>query len=385
MVTHSPHSVSQAFWRAMRFLALGAIAIWQLCAAAAQGSIVFEKATYLGDALQETGFRMAGVSIKTTATGRATGSFKMQDRTLALRGQFSPTGNFSQTFPATRKFPEATLTLTMSADAREITGQLTVDGASNWELFTQRTKSGTRKEPVEEQGYYTAITVESTAHTASTPLCVTVSHSGSVRIAGRYADGAPFTAGSQLTSDSNVPVFISLYRKTGFISGTATIDLEDNRYISGAFTWAVIVPPDPAEPDEGESAFTDEFEVFGAPYTAPARGERILDDFDIFDGEAFAQAYVDDDIGLVTIPFTWTERNVAIIGDPNEFRVRLTFQPRTGLFSGQFKNVDGRTTKFYGICIQDDEPEFDYAVGFYYADEIATQIDIRRPDDLIEE
>lgn len=61
---------------------------------------------------------------------------------------------------------------------------------------------------------------------------------------------------------------------------------------------------------------------------------------------------------LLRLTFTAATRrktnanNTATFAGPNEHRARISFQPKTGLFSGQFKTTAGKLRRFHGVCVQ---------------------------------
>lgn len=357
--------------------------------ARAQVDIVFEKATYHGDAFEENGL-MALFIAKTTATGKVTGSLQIPGRTIPFRGEFSATGQLSLEIRPSRGFAGGTLTLTMANDTQGIEGTFAITGGTTYEIAAERAKAGTRRDPVAEAGYFTAVTTESMSDLPSSPITITVAPTGAIRMKGRLADGTAFSTASHLSVENNFPIFAPLYKKAGFFAGKGNIfedEFEvDELIVGGDFVWRK--PIDDAE-DPG-AVFEDTMEIFGRQYVQPGRGERILDGYDLDDGAAVAEAYLNDDIGYVSVPFTWTTANKAVFDLPNEHKVRLTFQVKTGLFSGQFRDLDGRVRKFYGICVQSPsdtlEEDFEIAVGFYVdADGFSQPVDLTRLADVIDD
>jgi hypothetical protein len=369
--------ISRAFW----LFGLCLLAFSRASTATAQVDIVFEKAGYHGDAFARDGEQRGLLTAKTTPTGGITGTFRIPGRTIPFRGQFSSTGAFSQTFVPRGDFAAATLELTMSGNTLDLGGLFIITGGTTFEITARRDKIGTSRQPVEENGYYTGLTSNSLGDYPSSPLCITVKPAGAIRLTCRLSNGTPIAAGSHVSYASSFPILTLLPRKRGFIAGTADFDLVEEGLYGSDFVRVTKID----DPEDPEAINVDDLEISGSRYVPPVRGARILDDFDPYDGEAYAQAFFDDEVGDVSLPFTWTTGNAAIFAAPNENKARLKFHPKTGLFSGQFINIDGRVTKIYGVCIQNPEEDLDYATGFFVnvTNGISSQIYILTPGDIL--
>ncbi len=199
-----------------------------------------------------------------------------------------------------------------------------------------------------------------------------LSKSGTVRWSGQTGDGERLSGGSILWPNNQVPLYSALYRGTGSIFGLAT--LNQDLVMNGEVRWLKSL----------QAAFTRTYPdgfgpittfLAGGRYEPPQRGEILLDlpnrddNLAIVFGEGgidSADQFAELDQVATVLP---THRVLLPpAGSPeNPAGVRLTLNPRNGLFSGNFRLTDlipngggataNRPVSFQGVLI----PQFDLA------------------------
>lgn len=98
--------------------------------------------------------------------------------------------------------------------------------------------------------------------------------------------------------------------------------------------------------------------LIGAPYSVLKR-KRILDDFDQNSGAATLS--VPGEVN--PIDFRWNSDNTVSF-DEDGNATRISFQPKTGMFSGHFQQ-EGVRYAFRGICVQQPDAGEDIAAGIW--------------------
>jgi autotransporter-associated beta strand protein len=195
---------------------------------------------------------------------------------------------------------------------------------------------------------------------------VTLAGAGTLRIAGRLADGETLTASTLVGTTGQIAVFRPLYttRKRGSVAGSLTLG---DSALSGALTWSR-----PANPAPRHRVYRAGFPgivsltAAGGPYAPPAPGKTFLD-LDPGPSNAilsFAGAGLEssvpqpEDLDLaVSIPAD-NRPVIALQPGQNPTRAALKLVPRTGHISGNISLQDtisgvtvNRTANFFGIAL----------------------------------
>jgi YD repeat-containing protein len=212
-------------------------------------------------------------------TAQFTGTLKLGGASYKIRGSFDATG--AATITVERKAPLAALMLNLQLDLDSggiLTG--TISGGETAGLAAMLTPF-TKKAPAPSglAGPYTAL-FEPTQSGTTIPhgdgfATVTVSSSGAVKIAGTLADGSKLSLGTALASDGTCPLFLPLYKNTGFLVGTATFSVSPGvSDFAGTLDWdkfqatsASIYP----------ATFSTQVNLVGSNYAKPAKNQRVLD------------------------------------------------------------------------------------------------------------
>ena len=277
-----------------------------------------------------------------------------------VRGVFDATGDFAAIVPGV-----APLSVQFSLDTATgdpvITGSLARGGATG--AFTaERNFSPTHAAP--PAGRYTVWLPHSAdvaapqGHGCGT---LVVSAAGSARLVGSLGDGTAVSFGSSLPRSTAWPIYLSLYKSLGSISGELTFrEIAGTSHVDGRLSWF------------RPGAFATEVELRGSHYTAPPKGTRVLNFPDVLHNGIFKIAagnltppLADKTVGLET-------DNLVLIHGTESFTLKITLS--NGLFSGKF--TDPATRKLYsfkGAVIQ----EGNLGAGFFLGTGTAGSVELR--------
>ena len=182
-------------------------------------------------------------------------------------------------------------------------------------------------------------------------LRLTVTARGAASAAGFLADGAKFTAGTKLRSDSTVPLFGVLYKKFGFASGELTLaDLTDSDTTGTDFLW---FRPASARATYFPGGWTGlRFNAIGTKYLKPLSLNFGQGAANLADGNA-TLAYTEGLLGgpiakTVSVdPSTGAAKKVPT----NDTSFTVTMSGNTGIFSGVFLHSDTTKPAYKGILL----------------------------------
>jgi hypothetical protein len=332
---------------------------------------------YRGLAEREDGPDQAGIALTKTASGKVTGSMQLPGKTLRFHVR-DVDDELVQTFPPAPKHHFAGGTLRIQfADAEGASGTYETPNNLVYQINLKREKTGTAREPVAEAENYTAILDTDLDGSPAGFLVTKVHPSGRVALKGMLPDGTRLSSSSQVIEDGTFPIFIPSYAKSaGYLGGYAEIALDESVALSGELGW--LKPPTTGQlyPDGLDH---EPVQLLGAVYRRPRR-ERILDDYDASAGGMRFQANATGDLAGQETSLFWDTNNRIRKTAASSVGVRITLQPRTGLFSGTFADGAGDRRKFNGICVQQSEGGQDLAVGFYIGESTTGRIELQPED-----
>ena len=190
----------------------------------------------------------------------------------------------------------------------------------------------------------------------------TVSKTGAVAISGSLGDGEPISLGANVLDDLSVPIFRALYSGHGSIIGSPVFadgaPLSAHQ-LSGTLDWRKFAPG--SADDRGYGSFTLVPDVLGRDYHALPPGTLFLGLND-----TPANARIDFTEGGIataaqgaaasqTFQLNATHKaRFAPDAVTNPDATTLTIDPRTGLFTGTFRLIDGtvvRKVDYSGIFV----------------------------------
>jgi hypothetical protein len=292
-----------------------------------------------------------------SASGQFTGKIVLGGKSYPIKGTFDENGVATVT-PEGAPFT-VTLQLDLLNDSKEITGTLN-GGAVTATIVAHRTGFGkSTPAPANLVGRFTVL-FEPTSSDAGIPqgtgfATVTVNTAGKVRLAGRLADGTKISQGAVLSGDGDWSLFVLLYKKKGFLSGAISFQPLATSDFSGDATWMKPATKGPVH----AAAFTTTLQVVGSRYTAPPKGQRVLD-----------LANSSPNVSVSIVPgaptpaaATLTTANKIEVNAGGPEKLKISIKTKAGIIKGSFLD-DAKTRKLNGVIFQ----KGNRGAGFFLGD-----------------
>jgi uncharacterized repeat protein (TIGR03803 family) len=279
-----------------------------------------------------------------TGVGAFTGAIYVDGGKTPIKGVFALDGSFSQTVP--RKAPLTPLVVNLQLDTirNTITGTVsngtdtfTVELIRNLPIFSS-------SRPTPRAGRYTVLLTPN----QSGPLFpggtgfarMTVTPKGAVAIVGKLGDGAPFAAGSFLTSTDEVPVYAQAYlKKKGYLTGLLAFENLAGSDVSGSLSWK---KPEQLTDALYPAGFTTSTTLKGAGYT---KASPVLP---LSAATPNASLVLD---GLGSKELSISTGNVVRVTAPAGDTTKVKIDSKSGIFTGTYP--DGGTRRaFSGVIYQ---------------------------------
>ncbi|MDB6173885.1 MAG: hypothetical protein JWL59_3196 [Chthoniobacteraceae bacterium] len=288
--------------------------------------------------------------------GAFSGSLLLNGRKIALKGKFDLHGYYSATVKTGLPAPQNTAQISLREDLQTgaLSGSLTTNNAS--------LTFGGRKLPVYNKLTPTPLTGAYTiAFPAEVPALfplppqgsgyalMSVDLQGAARIAGKLADGTPLLFTVPLNDENQLTLSEPLLAGKASLSGTLAFpDAE----VEGDLLWSRAgsiknVP--------WNSGFITRLTTVGSRWIKPATGARVLSALEANAGG------MDVTLGLIRATAIVSERNRVQETPVSQSTLSLLITPKTGLFTGSFRDNAGARRKFAGVFLQKQKR----ANGFY--------------------
>jgi hypothetical protein len=179
---------------------------------------------------------------------------------------------------------------------------------------------------------------------------LTVSTAGRVSGGGALADGTMFKVLSATAANAQVPVYVPLYLGRGSLFGWLTVTNGEISDVSGTLWW---IKPGTVGRAFYPAGFSNQVEVIGSRYIAPARGTPVL---------TLANGVVILSGGNFAPPLT----NSITLGGDNKIvgdnQLTLTISPVKGSVTGSFVDpAVSRKRTVKGVAL----PKQNQARGFF--------------------
>ena len=205
-----------------------------------------------------------------------------------------------------------------------------------------------------------------------------ISNLGAVTIAGKLADGTPFTSsgtlnnqlqGYYLNPSSYTEPYIMLYaplygsKAPGYLAGTLYIydNPDSQQFQSSGLTW---YKPPQASPQLYKNGFNVSVNINGSIYTAPTASYPIS----LASGTANAIVSLTNSVSGLNLENTVTIKPSPATGgifvSGSEDALKITTNPATGVFTGKFTTPGTKvSTPFSGVYFQNQNGGYGFSTG----------------------
>jgi hypothetical protein len=290
----------------------------------------------------------------TTATGGISGSLLSDGAKYSFKGKLDGNGAFTRNFApkASRVRGASTiaLNLQLAMDNLSYTGTFGTEA-----LVGERDKAGTKTEPVEEAGNFTALLGVNNLTAGGGPLSgylsLKVAATGAAKFKGALPDGATLKGSSRVSVTGKLPIGVGLYTgKAGFFTSQTAFAQPNLLRWTGPGTWT---KPAGSKGLYGETGLTNiAVALAGVPYVKPAKDVRVLADLDTANGAAVVRLDKGNLPATLDKNVTVSPKNKVTVDTPGDDKLKVEIVAKKGTFSGDF--LDGDTKrKFKGVFIQD--------------------------------
>ncbi len=294
---------------------------------------------------QPSAFLLTGIaSVNVNGSGAFTAKIGLGKKKYSLKGAFDDEGAFSGSLARRGLSPlGVALSLDIANGTDSLTGELT-EGATAMVVDAWRGVNYTRSNLAPEGLYTFAI---EPGGEAGVPLgygvgTVQVSRTGGVKLKGTLANGTKLIAGSEITTDGRVPVYVVLDKGVSSFSAPLVFANKADSDLDGTALWFSGRESSAKYPFV---PFTSEPRLFAQRYTPPARGERALSSLNATNGAATLT------LGAHTQALTLGTDNRLTFGNPLLEGFSMKLKPKMGEFSGALL-LDGERVKFGGVLLE---------------------------------
>jgi hypothetical protein len=310
------------------------------------GKVTFFNPFFRARGTYSGAFSRGTVSVTITSGGRATGYVRVGGETVRFAGYFDGNAQFHSAI--NDAVGALDFGLTYSNGQFLLTGSLVTSSLTLYQTAAPAFVSW-------HAGHYTLLVPPDPDNRTNTIpqgvgfALMHVSPSGTTKIAGRLADGKPFSGGGPIfvTSDGDSIFFSSVlkYPNVGTFSGTLVFVDDASNDCAGTFNWQR-----PAQPSARYSVgFSTTSVVAGSRFESSDPNAAPLSFGDTFPNARFKAG--DGDLSEdFTQDFMVTHRNRIIGVVPNDNQVTLKVDSLTGLVTGSFMHPSsGTPVVFRGV------------------------------------
>jgi uncharacterized protein YkwD len=293
-------------------------------------------------------------------SGLFTGRIQLSGAAYSFKGQLGSNGAATVNIGA--------ITITVQADlggAGQITGTVS-DGSdtSSFALSQSTYNASTNAAP--QAGRYTLVLPPDPSTTgASVPqgngyAAIVVNADGTATMAGRLADGTPYSATGHLANDGTLAIFCvpSGAPAGSSVNGLLTFQSTDASDLNGALAWTK--GPNAADPFY-PAGFATRLPAIGSLYVRPTAGVRAMD---VSNSTAIAGLGGGNLPQPINVPVVLNQQNKATMATPGSPDVTFSINPVSGAITGSFVMQKGNITRSVrGVIFQKQGSAFGYFRG----------------------
>lgn len=317
----------------------------------------------------------AHYGILTTGSGAQAGLARL---TVSTSGYFSGrlflsgsawsfTGAFDSTGAATVSIPPFSVTLQadLTGGSGQVTGTVS-DGTDTFTFTASQSAFNATTNAAPQAGRYTlALAPDPSATGASVPqgsgyAAVVVAANGVATVAGRLADGAPYSATGHVANDGTLALYCvpSGAPAGSSLNGLLTFRATNVSDLDGALTWKKA--PQASAPFY-PAGFTAQLPAAGSHYVRPASGLQPLN---VPSGAATA-GFGDGNLAQpMSVPVTVNQSDEATMVTPGSPDLTFRINPVSGTVSGSFVLPQGNVLRgLRGVVLQKQQAAFGYFRG----------------------
>ena len=312
----------------------------------------------------------AGIFRLSVSTGGIfTGRILIGGSAFSVTGSLDITGSATVTIPDPRQ-PGDPLTLTLQADltgaSGQITGSLSGSTTGAFGLAVSQSTYNPITNVAPQAGRYTLLlppnpdTTGTSVPQGNGYAAVVVYPGGAATLAGRLADGTPYSAVGRIANDGTLAIYCvpSGAPAGSSLTGLITFRSTDVSDIDGALTWtkapqaAALFYP---------AGFSTQLPAIGSHYSAPTAG---LQSMGVSPGAATAGFAAGNLLETLAVPVVVTQSDKAAMATPGLPDVTLAINPVSGTVSGTFIPPGGNLLRaVQGIVFQKQQAAYGYFRG----------------------
>ena len=284
--------------------------------------------------------------LRLTVSGAFTATVRYGAQIFRLRGTFDDAGEFSREIPGADDLI-LSLTLATGSGSPSLIGTIARHSETLANLAAERAATPARE--LVPPGIYT-VALPATPVVAGTAIpegagwgIARIDRFGRGRFAFTLGDGTRASTSLAISAEGNWPVFVPLYRSTGWLAGAARFQpVAGVSDAAGELSWS---KPQPA-------GFSAKVALTACKYTPPGNGRCAFP----FENVAGNAEWLADSGGLVAPlkkTITIDVRNAAqpVVADAGQLKMRIG--PATGIVTGSFIHPElGRIVSFAGVILQ---------------------------------
>ena len=300
-----------------------------------------------------------------STTGRFTGRVVVDGASWGFIGQVDATGAATVTIP---RHGEPPLTIALQASltgAGTVTGTVS-DGTTTFDFSASQSTFNARTNAAPQAGRYTLVLApDPNVSGTSAPqgngyATIAISANGAALLAGRLADGAPYTATGYVANDGALSFYaVPSGAKAGSsINGLLTFEATDVSDVDGSVTWTQAPDTTDAYYPAG---FSEELPSVGSRYARPVSG---LQPMDATPGPATAGIGGGDLAQPLSVPMVLTQGGKVVMATPGLPDLTLSINPISGTISGGFLLPDGNAARgIDGVVFQKQKSAYGFFRG----------------------
>ena len=182
---------------------------------------------------------------------------------------------------------------------------------------------------------------------------LSISSTGVVKWTGTLGDGTAAAQSTVLSGQKTWPLYVPLYKATGYISGKVTHDPAALAHdLSAALDWVKLR-------NDRDRMFSNGFVIeenllLGATFTPPTSGQRVLSEFNDAPGNSGPLTLDDGNLSAAGIDkvLTLSTKNKFTIQPVDPEKLRLSVNTKTGALKGSFLfQIPRKATTIKGVIL----------------------------------